>query len=560
MLNNKRLIAGIMGVLVLATGVLGAARLYKSNANEVEEIKFTVSSAAVDDPKVRVESEAKYRDDYFSKPSTEYNNDLAALSLQMAITASSTAESYGLYGEEFSDVAYTDYDNPDPRTARNAYLVNTYKNMGFTDDVYYKYDKSLNDTSDTVAFGIAKKEINVNNTKYNLVNVAIRSASYGAEWASNYRISNEYNETGFQTAADDVFEKLKKYLEDNRLTGKKTKVWICGFSRGAGVANIAAAEIDRACRDKVFKFDRDNVYSYNIATPQGAMDNVQNDIHNELYDNIMNIINKTDIVARTAPTEWGYGRYGKIYYIDQMHVSGSDLDRIEKGKSVDLDAETIELIKNISYDYNKMRFAHDDSEEYDMNKLYHGFAVKQEFTEAVDIAFGIIANSTGEYKERWQDVITEIVPFAINQTKKYDPSTGKWVNYETLAEFISMNYDLDIINRAVDAGVFSQSDYNEKIEWVENLYQKGMLDKKTKAILNKIVDTYYGIRILAVYYGISVDDVKDVTNRAFERLGELVKRCLPIGDTLNFKMDHFCEFYLAWLKNYDVSTNTIIYK
>ena len=112
-----------MGVLVLATGVLGAARLYKSNANEVEEIKFTVSSAAVDDPKVRVESEAKYRDDYFSKPSTEYNNDLAALSLQMAITASSTAESYGLYGEEFSDVAYTDYDNPDPRTARNAYLV-----------------------------------------------------------------------------------------------------------------------------------------------------------------------------------------------------------------------------------------------------------------------------------------------------------------------------------------------------------------------------------------------------------------------------------------------------
>ena len=42
--------------------------------------------------------------------------------------------------------------------------------MGFTDDVYYKYDKSLNDTSDTVAFGIAKKEINVNRcrSKYKL--------------------------------------------------------------------------------------------------------------------------------------------------------------------------------------------------------------------------------------------------------------------------------------------------------------------------------------------------------------------------------------------------------
>lgn len=559
-MNKKRLIVGLLGVFVLATGVFAATRVYQTKASNKDEIKFTISSPAVDDPIVRVESEAVYRSDYFSKPSTEYNNDLAALSLQMAMTASSTAEAYELFGEEFADVAYTDYDDIDPRTARNAYLVETYKQLGFYDDVYYKYDKPLNDDSDTVAFGIARKKIKVNGTKYDLVNVSIRSASYGAEWGSNYTVSNEYNVTGFQSAADDVYEKLKEYLEDNHLNDKKTKLWICGFSRGAGVSSIASAEVDRACRDEVFEFSRDNVYSYAVATPQGAIDNEANDIHNELYNNIMNIINKTDIVAKTAPAAWGYGRYGKVFYIDQPHISGDDLEKIEKGKKVDIDAETVELVKNISYDYNKMRYANVDSETIDMDKLYGGFTVKEEFTEALDIAFGIIANNTDEYKEQWQDVVTEIVPFAINQTKKYDETTGKWVNYETLAEYISMNYDLEAINKATKAGVFSQKDYDEKIAWVESLYAKGVINKSARAILIKVFDTYYGVRILAVYHGISVDDVLDVTGRAFDRLGELVKRCLPIGDTLNFKMDHFCEFYLAWLKNYDVSTNTIIYK
>ena len=559
-MNKKRLIVGLLGVFVLATGVFAATRVYQTKASNKDEIKFTISSPAVDDPIVRVESEAVYRSDYFSKPSTEYNNDLAALSLQMAMTASSTAESYELFGEEFADVAYTDYDDIDPRTARNAYLVETYKQLGFYDDVYYKYDKPLNDDSDTVAFGIARKKIKVNGTKYDLVNVSIRSASYGAEWGSNYTVSNEYNVTGFQSAADDVYEKLKEYLEDNHLNDKKTKLWICGFSRGAGVSSIASAEVDRACRDEVFEFSRDNVYSYAVATPQGAIDNEANDIHNELYNNIMNIINKTDIVAKTAPAAWGYGRYGKVFYIDQPHISGDDLEKIEKGKKVDIDAETVELVKNISYDYNKMRYANVDSETIDMDKLYGGFTVKEEFTEALDIAFGIIANNTDEYKEQWQDVVTEIVPFAINQTKKYDEATGKWVNYETLAEYISMNYDLEAINKATKAGVFSQKDYDEKIAWVESLYAKGVINKSARAILIKVFDTYYGVRILAVYHGISVDDVLDVTGRAFDRLGELVKRCLPIGDTLNFNMDHFCEFYLAWLKNYDVSTNTIIYK
>lgn len=564
-MKKRTLIAGIVGVFALAIGTFVVTRVYDTKADSPSErsssdvINFTVESAAVDNPKIKVESEATFSQDYFSKPSTEYNNDLAILSLQMAMTASSTAESYAKYGEKFTDVAYTDYDDPDPTTARNVYLVNTYKNMEFVDDVYYKYDKPLNDTSDTVAYGIASRKIKVNGKRYNLVNVAIRSASYGAEWASNYTVSNENGVTGFEDAANDVYNGLKEYLEDEHLNKSNTKIWISGFSRGAGVANIAAASIDKACRDKLFKMSRDDVYAYTFATPQGVYDNEVNDIHNELYDNILNVINRVDIVAKTAPSCWGYGRYGKVLYIDQKHISGDDLDKIKEGKKVNYDSETVELVKNISKSYDEMRFIN-DSENEDKGKMYGGFAVKEEFTDVLDIAFQIIAKDTDEYKDKWQDVVTDIVPFAIDQVKKYDEETGTWVNYESLGEFIEMNYDADVINKAAEADVFSQSEYRDRMDMVDKMYRKGVLDESKTKIMTKIIDTYYGIRILAYHYGISKDDVLDVTGRAFDKVWDLLNKCLPIGDTLNFKMNHYCEFYLAWLKNYDISSNTVISK
>ena len=564
-MKKRTLIAGIVGVFALAVGAFAITRVYDTKADSPTEksssnvIKFTLCSAAVDNPKIRVESEALFSEYYFSKPSTEYNNDLAIISLQMAMAASSTAESYAKYGEKFADVAYTDYDNPDPTTARNVYLVNAYKSMEFYNDVYYKYDQSLNDTSDTVAYGIASRKIKVNGKKFNLVNVAIRSASYGAEWASNYRVSNENDDTGFKAAAEDVYNNLKKYLKDENLNKSNTKVWISGFSRGASVANIAAASIDRACRDKILDFSRDNVYAYTFATPQGVYDNNTNEIHDELYDNIINVINKVDIVAKTAPSSWGYGRYGKVYYIEQKHISGDDLDRIKEGKSVDYDSETVELVKNISKEYNQMRFVN-DTDNRNKDEMFGGFAVKEEFTEVLDIAFQIIAKDTNEYKEKWQDVVTDIVPFAIDQTKKYDAKTDTWVNYESLGEFIEMNYDAEVISKASEAGVFSQTEYTEKLELVDKLYRKDILDLSKKKILSKIIDTYYGIRILAYHYGISKDDILEVTERAFDKFWDLLNKCLPIGDTLNFKMNHYCEFYLAWLKNYDISTNTVISK
>ena len=558
MLNKKILKKiGIVGSIfaVVAAVTVGVTH-NKSKASGNETIKFDVSAAAMDKPSDKIKTDAVYKTEFFSKPSTKYDNGLATLSVVMTLASSSTAESYSQYGEDFVDVAYTYYDDPDPATARNVDLVNAYKSMGFENDVYYKYKTSLNDASDTSAYGIATKKIKIDGKGYNLVNVTIRSASYGAEWGSNFMVKNEKGFTGFENAAVELYDNLKEYLYKNKLNKSNTKIWMTGLSRGGAVANISGAYLDRACRDNVLKLKRDNIYVYSFATPQGVLDNEINDIHNTLYDNLISVLISTDIVPRTIPASWGYGRYGKVYTINQVHISSKDLEKIAQGKKVDYRDETVELVKNISRTYNECRYYYD--KDYDMDTLYKGFAVKEDFRDALDIAFGIFGDDNKEYVARWQKCVTEMVPFAISQVKKYDINTKTWVSYESLAEYISTNYDNDCINKAIEAGVFSQAEYTENMQKIEAFYRKGMLDKDTYLVLKKIADTYYGVRILAVHYNVDLQLIKNASDRFFDRFWALVKRCMPIGDTLNFKKNHFGEYYMAWLKNYDPSTRKVI--
>ena len=93
---------------------------------------------------------------------------------------------------------------------------------------------------------------------------------------------------------------------------------------------------------------------------------------------------------------------------------------------------------------------------------------------------------------------------------------------------------------------------------IESLYEKGILTKDTYSVLRNIADTFYGVRILAVYHNVDTELIINVTNRFFGRFWNLLERCLPIGDTLNFKKNHYGEYYVAWLKNYDPSMGKMI--
>ena len=555
--KNKKIAYSICAIVLVVAVVLASAITHNNaKAAEGEEIRFFIDSAMMADATRRCKTEAIYKTEYFSKSGTEYNNGLAILSASLALASASTSESYAtLYGSEMVDVAYTDYGDVDPYTARNANMVKAYQDMGFEKDVYFKYTTPLNDKSDTVAYAMATKKIKISGKSYNLVNVTVRSGSYGAEWGSNFMLSNEKGYTGFQNASIELYDNLKKYLTKNKLNKSNTKVWIAGLSRGGAIANLAGASLDRACEDKVLNINKANVYVYTCATPHCIYDDKTYDMHSSLYDNIHNVVINTDIVPTTITSAWGYDRYGKVYTIESPHISGKDLERIEKGKKVDIDEDTVELVKNISRTVNECLYYYED--DYDMNKLYPGFTVKKDFAEAVDIAFGVFGDKTQDYVDRWQNVVTDMIPFAIGMTKKYDSEEKVWKTYDSIAEYISLNYDEGCIKNAIDAGVFSQTEYISNMDKIDKIYKKGTVNEEAYRILVKALDTYYGIKILAIHYDIDVEMIAEAVNRAVDRAWPMIQRCLPIGDTLNFKYNHYGEFYLSWLKCYNPATKEV---
>ena len=151
-----------------------------------------------------------------------------------------------------------------------------------------------------------------------------------------------------------------------------------------------------------------------------------------------------------------------------------------------------------------------------------------------------------------------MIPYVIAQRKKYDNETGQWVEYDTLSEYMADYFDLSYINRAVEEGVYSESEYNELMQNIYKLKAKNIIDEEAYDVLRKFADAYYGIRILAVNYNVSAEVVKDVTGRVFERIWDVAPKCLPLQDTLGFKTNHFASTYYAWMKNYNPCTEEVI--
>ena len=286
--------------------------ILNSTNNVNEEIEFVYSSSALDDSGVHLKNSAVYKTEHFAKDSREYNHELAKLSLAMALASSTTAESKDNWGTDFNGIVDTteDIDNIDPATARNAYIVDVYKKLGFYNDIYSKYEVSLNDTSDTVAYSIAMKKIEIDGKRYNLLICNTRSVSYGAEWASNFNSYNEDGITGFEAAGRAFYDAIKTYIKEYKL-GKNTKVWIPGYSRGGAAANVAAGLLNKDIEAGKYKFEHKDVFSYIYATPLSVLDE---EYDSEIHNNIFNILNKADIVPRLAPSVWGFKRYGRYTF------------------------------------------------------------------------------------------------------------------------------------------------------------------------------------------------------------------------------------------------------
>ena len=339
-----------------------------------------------------------YSDTLFSEPAIRFNQKLVQASLALELS---------------SWTAYkTDHWTEDGNFYRDKNLVDCFYKLGFSNYKSQKYNTALSNSEDTVAFGMASKEItNTDGSKSNLVAVAIRGGGYGGEWASNFNVGNngKYAE-GFYNASTEVYNYINDYIRTYNL-GKDVKIWIVGYSRAAATANLTAARLNN-------DYDYNNIYCYTFATPQGyVFKNDKVDYNNDYY-NIHNIINPADLVPTVAFSDWGFGRFGSSYYIKNR--SNSKMNEIYSS-----------LMSGKSYDYNS---------------LYPAMV-----REIDDFFIQFLANDTYVYVHNLQDIMTDALKKA-NSNKDMMDGGGTDLVFDVLRQW-TLYYSLPWQIEKIEAGI-----------------------------------------------------------------------------------------------------------
>ena len=274
-----------------------------------------------------------YSESLFDHPATEYDHQLAFVTLGMVMAAFTAAVSIPQYWVNGS-------------VGREANLAAAYELLGFGDARFYNYDIDTGKAGDYVGYSLARKCYLHNGKTRTLVALMLRGGGYGGEWASNVHTGSTSAHYGFTTPVAAVFASLKAYLAQIAQEGDpgELKLWIGGYSRGAIIANLLAAKALNALP----QLDKANCFVYTFATPValGPQDypNLQQDYDNNHNadgtlkeswgeSNIFNIVSSGDIVPCLMPEEWGYHRNGNDRFLPSTRNEEELNDLNEMGRN-----------------------------------------------------------------------------------------------------------------------------------------------------------------------------------------------------------------------------------
>lgn len=195
-------------------------------------------------------------------------------------------------------------------------ISQTYAKFGVAyKDIEWHYDINYADKVygiNQAAFSFAKKRLP---SGRDLVFILIRGTPGNEEeWLSNINVWNSflrdkkakeklYHE-GFLGAVTKIMECLDGYVEKNNIDLLKSSVLITGHSRGAASSNLLAGLL---ADEK--KISTDRAFVYTFAAPNVT---VREDVHDERYNFIFNIVNGEDIVPTVPPYEkkWKFTKFG----------------------------------------------------------------------------------------------------------------------------------------------------------------------------------------------------------------------------------------------------------
>lgn len=251
-----------------------------------------------------------YSDDYFKESSYKYSNKVALAASYL---------SYCSQNEE--DNNYETYD----ALARSFWKTCGYGKIESNEAMLSKPDR------DTYGVSIASKKAKINGKDYTLISVLQRGAGYEAEWASDVKIGTSGDHTGFAEAGDIAYDFLVTYLKNHPEITGNIKIWTGGHSRGGAAANMMCAKLDKFLFNggtlrKGISLKREDIYCYTFESPLCAETGKTTVSYKRIYNNIHNILLRSDIVTYIPPADMGVARYGVEHYLP---VAGDkDFDKI----------------------------------------------------------------------------------------------------------------------------------------------------------------------------------------------------------------------------------------
>lgn len=159
---------------------------------------------------------------------------------------------------------------------------------------------------DVVAYTLASKEVQGPRGAETVVFMGIRG-SYGTEWLGNFELGEEGDHRGFERAEQEALEALGRYVRSIGAQPDRTRVLLCGHSRGGAVANLLAADLNRLSATPEALTGPSAVYAYTFAAPACTRSADRDD---PLHGNVFNVVDAEDVVPRWPLEDWGFGRYG----------------------------------------------------------------------------------------------------------------------------------------------------------------------------------------------------------------------------------------------------------
>lgn len=268
-----------------------------------------------------------YNDNYFSLDPTEYNEQLATMSLCLAMSGFGSNDAMKQNEEDHKSNLYEN---------RDANVRDLLTKIGFggeeTDGIF---KDRLNGTaiisnewfnvkpqSDSIGVAFGHKKIE----DTEVIAVVLRGAGYESEWAGNFTLGKTGQHFGFDKAKEQVLDALDGYLLEQNITGN-VKLWIVGYSRGAATANLVAADLTGGEHNlKNVSFGKKDLFAYCFETPQGTI--TSREPNSSKYNNIWNVINKNDPVPKVAMSDLDFRRYGQDHFLpDQLNDGDEYLDK-----------------------------------------------------------------------------------------------------------------------------------------------------------------------------------------------------------------------------------------